>query len=147
VTGLYGRSVPTVRWPLRRLAAWVVLGEVLVVGAFLAAAWKIWADHQPAKLATPGVAVTSPPPLWQQTARAEPSIPASSFSPPAGSPVPSPGLDQGPPLSDRLMRLANQEAASLESLQWQALNTIVGWARAYIDRVIWPAVEKAEKAG
>ena len=128
---------------IRNPLTWIVVAEVIVVAALIVLAWN----------AVASVARTS--------AQEAVAVQAGS-APPTESPVPDIGALGGPqdttsrPLPGlnvdpafwlgRLIAL-NQGQADFEQLEWQLVHTAAGAAQRYLETVVLPSVQGAEKAG
>ena len=125
----------------RRVLAFLVAGELAVVGGLGALAWHIWQQGQPPG---GGRAATSLPAL-QQGASPQPS-PATTM--PASlqpSAAPTPGLRTDPQFLSRATLDINREEAALEQLEWRIVHGATDGIRAYIERVVLPAVSRAQR--
>lgn len=127
------------RW-LRQPLTWMVAAEIVVVGALAGVAWHelAAAGHGSAPLILPA---TSTP---EDTS--VPDVPADAISPPGASSVPLlPGLNVDPAFwRDRLAGL-NEAEAQFEALEWRIIHSAMDTVRRYVDTVVVPAVERAEK--
>jgi hypothetical protein len=129
---------------LRRPLPWMVLGEVLLVTGFLAAAWHVWQDAQrpspavaPAQAPRTRAPATSPP--------AGTSAPAPSRSP--ASPPPGGGVRTDPAFIDQQLSVLNKDESAFESAEWQLTRAVVDWSRRYLEQVVLPQVRAAAGAG
>jgi hypothetical protein len=129
----------------------MVVIEVALVVAFLAAAWHVWNDRQrppiPSSAAlssTAGAPSTSRrPPLPSRSPRSMPSPPAGASPLPAPGQGPVPGLSNDPAFAQQQMQRIGSDQSRLEALEWQAIDSVVGWVRRYVDQVVVPALETA----
>ena len=129
------------RW-LRQPVTWMVAAEIVVVAAFGGVAWH--------ELAAAGQG--SAPLILPATSTPEdtsaPDVPADAISPPGASSVPLlPGLNVDPAFwRDRLGGL-NEAEAQFEALEWRIIHSAMDTVRRYVDTVVVPAVERAERGG
>ena len=140
--------VPRLRLPLpallRRPLAWLVAAEVVVCVALVGAAWHL--------VATTAVAAATAPALPSAVAAPAPSdSPPPAFAQPGGAPSPHPTARPGLGLDGRflggLLDGLNADQAAFENGEWSALQALSVAIRLYIERVMVPAVEKAERSG
>jgi hypothetical protein len=124
-----------VRAPL----AWMVIGEVMVVGALIAVAWHALAGATSSSAAAP---LLFPPVA---------ASPADSALPGAGVPVaegstrgPAPGLNLGVGFWRLRLGSLNRDEAAFEALEWRITHAVMNAARDYIETVVLPAVKRAE---
>lgn len=130
---------------LRRPLPWMLLGEVLLVTAFLAAAWHVWQDGQ---RAVPPVASARAP-----RTRAPETPPPAGASPPAAlpspgspspaSPSPGSGLRTDPAFIDQQLSALNKDEAAFERAEWAMTGAVVSWSRRYLDQIVLPQVRAA----
>lgn len=138
------RRLPSLRQLGRRPLTWLFVAEALVVLAFAYAAWKVVESHLGSR----------PPAAWSalpglgSLPQPVPSPAAAGPSPPAtaGTRVtagPTPGLSRTVPFGHRL----NSDYAAWYDSEWRLTSVIAGWMRAYVEHVIVPAIERAERDG
>ena len=135
---------------MRRPLAWLIAFEILVVAALAAATYHVVATHGHG----PPTAATAPlPPARKATPKAISKPPAPVRAPattptPAPTPRsagPAPGLTFDPAFWAGQLQRANHDQHALEQLQWQATSAVTGWVRSYVNQVLLPAVQEAEK--
>ena len=118
---------------------WVVLLEVGLLFALFAVSWRVYQAQRPgagASAASPAAAAPSP------VAAAPPSPrPASPHPTPRSAAVVAPPV--GFPVD---LAQLNRDQAGLERAETRVLMAIVSTARNYLDRVVVPAVVRAERA-
>lgn len=120
----------------------MVVAEIVVVGALAGVAWHevTAADRAPAPLILPA---TSPP-----EDRSAPNVPADALSPPGATSVPQlPGLNVDPAFWRQRLAGLNGAEAQFEALEWRIIHSAMDTVRRYVDTVVVPAVERAEKGG
>lgn len=127
----------------RRPIAWMVAAEIIVVASLTGLAW-----HELA-----GAGRAGPPPLVLPATStphdtAAPDVPADAIQPPAQSaPLLLPGLNVDPAFwRDRLVGL-NAAEAQFEALEWKIVHSAMQTVQRYVDTVVVPAIEHAEKGG
>jgi hypothetical protein len=135
---------------MRRPLAWLIVLEILVVAALAAATYHVVATRWNA--APSGVAAAPTP---SPTAKAAPlptprRATATPTPPPASSPTPrpsgpAPGLNLDPAFWAGQLGRVNRDQNALEQLQWRVTTAVTNWVRAYVDRVLLPAVREAER--
>lgn len=127
---------------LRRPLFWMIAAEVVVVTILLVAAWHFFDSYRhgmsaaPAGLArAPGRSVPGP--------ASSPKVSASSPASP-GNPVPSaaPTRVTGLPFD---IKALNSDAAGWERQQERLAALLTRALRAYVETVVVPAVERAER--
>ena len=130
---------------LRHRLALVVAAEVLIVVAFCAAAWHVWHSRQvgsrPAARQPPPA--TSPAPTSIPSVQAPPTVPG--LSPPPVRSGPTPGVRTDGDFLLRQMRDLNHDQSALEGAEWRAVKAVIDAARSYLQTVVLPAVERAER--
>jgi hypothetical protein len=125
-----------VRSPL----AWLVAVELVVVGALVAVAWNVVAS---ANRAAP------PPVAGAQLATDDPGtdlpqLPQLNTSPERG---PLPGLAVDPGFWRERLAQLNGDQAFLEQLEWEIVHSAESAAERYVETVVLPAIQRAERAG
>ncbi|HZV49854.1 MAG TPA: hypothetical protein VFD49_08800 [Candidatus Dormibacteraeota bacterium] len=125
--------VPALRL-LRRPLLWAVIVETALVAAAVGVGWRIVVGRSGP--APPPVARPAPPPAPSPS-----SLPAL----PAVSPGPSPGLRQDPGFVLDQMDTLNRIESELERLEWRAVDGIARAIRAYLERVVLPAVSPGDR--
>jgi hypothetical protein len=124
-----------VRAPL----TWMVMAEVVVVGALIAVAWHAFAGATSSSAADP---LSFPPAA---------ASPADTALPGAGVPVaegstrgPVPGLNLGIGFWRLRLGTLNRNEAAFEALEWRITHAVMSAAHDYIETVVLPAVRRAE---
>jgi hypothetical protein len=118
----------------------MVAAEIVVVGALAIVAWHevTAAGQAPAPLILPA---TSTP-----TDTSAPDVPADALSPPDATSVPLlPGLNVDPAFWRERLAGLNGAEAQFEALEWRIIHSAMDAVRRYVDTVVVPAVERAEK--
>jgi hypothetical protein len=126
---------------------WLALAELLIVGALVAALWHAWEARQP----PPAVAAAPPPALGPGAGRRPPPRPSvaptvlpTNLAPPAG---PTPGIRTDPDFLARQMNELNRVEAAFAEVEWRATKATADAIQHYLDHVVLPAVERAERGG
>jgi hypothetical protein len=130
---------------MRRPLAWLIAFEILVVAALAAATYHVVATRWHGPAAAAAVAAAPLPPGRKATPKAtsRPSAPAPAPTPrPTGPP---PGLTFDPAFWAGQLQRVNHDQQALEQLQWQVTGAVTGWVRSYVNHVLLPAVQQAEK--
>src|SRR6267378_1032034 len=110
---------------LRSPLTWMVVAEFVVVGVLVVVAWTaVTAATRPA-LASP----TNQLPDSSSDSSALPDLPV--LTPGARGPLPGLNLDQ----------------ALLAQLEWRIVHTAMDAMKRYLETVVLPAVQRAEKSG
>lgn len=129
---------------MRRPLALLILLEIAVVAALATATHQVIATRwhsPPATAARPATAVPRSRPAGPRPAASRP--PAVTPAPaPRG---PAPGLTTDPAFWNQQLQRVNSDQAELAGLQARAVRAVTDWVRAYVDRVLLPAVREAEK--
>jgi hypothetical protein len=125
---------------LRHPVALMVAAEMVVVAALAAVTW-----HEVSSVVTPEPPVVVRGPSVPADTAA-PDVPADALAPPAISALRLlPGLNVDPAFwRDRLAALNGAEA-QLEALEWRIVHSAMDTVRRYVDTVLLPALERAEK--
>jgi len=121
---------------------WMVLGEVVVVAALVAVSWHVLAGG----LHTVG-SVTSPATVApEDTAPPDESI--SVVNPPSPSAAPPlPGLNVDPAFWRLRLAALNDAEVQVEALEWRIVRSAMDTIHRYLETVVLPAVERAERGG
>ena len=121
---------------------WMVVAEAGLIGCAVAAGWHVLEARRhhspPVAAAVPGA--TSPGEHSPSPRPASP--PPSQHSPtprPPGSAAPRPAPGTGFELDS-----VNRDQAAWAGREWQILEMLTRASRAYLERVVVPAVERAE---
>jgi hypothetical protein len=124
---------------LRSPLTWMVVAEFVVVGALVVVAWTaVTAASRPA-LASP----TNQLPGSPSDSSALPDLPVLT----PGARGPLPGLN----LESRFWRTRlaelNRDQALLAQLEWRIVHSAMDAMKRYLETVVLPAVQRAEKSG
>jgi len=131
-----GRRSPA--WLLKRPLTWLVAAEIIVMLAFFALAWHL--------LQTPSRAL---PPLALPRPLATPS-PARSDSvgaavQPSPRPTPQAALATDLPTWIAQLGFINRDQAAWQKAEWNLLQAAVKAIRDYMEKVVLPAIRRAEE--
>ena len=122
----------------RSILVLLVAGELAVVGGLGAVAWHVWQQSQ---APNPG----GPPVSMPAVASPRPS-PSATMTVPVGPTVaPTPGLRTDPAFLDQVTIDINREELALEQLEWQIIHGSMDAVRAYIQKVVLPAIARAQR--
>lgn len=127
----------------RRPLAWIVAAETVVCVALIATAWHLVATTAAAAAPAAGLPVIaaapapgdSPPAVAAQASSAAAAIPAR------------PATATGGTFLGGLLEGLNRDQAAFENGEWSALQAFSGAITLYIERVMVPALERAEATG
>src|SRR6266705_4547044 len=124
----------------RKPLTWMVLAECSVMVALLVVGWRIVAG------AGDGAPLTSwfPPAIGQPSA--SPPL-LSPLQPPAAARGPVPGLNVDPGFWRKRLTDLNRDTSTIQALEWKVAHAVMTTARGYLETVILPAVERAERRG
>jgi hypothetical protein len=121
---------------------WMVLGEIVVVVALVGVAWHMVAGmaHNP----------VAPLVLPSETAApndtAAPDVTPDVLNPPDPNTAPLlPGLNVDPAFWRLRLAALNGAEAQVEALEWRIVHSAMDTIRRYVDSVVVPAVERAER--
>lgn len=125
---------------IRSPLAWLVAAECMVVAALIAVAWTvIAAGNRPSP-----PAAGDAPTVSSDSSSDVPQIPQVESSPVRG---PLPGLALDPAFwRDRLGEL-NGDQAYLEQLEWLIVHDAQVAAERYVETVVVPTIQRAERGG
>jgi hypothetical protein len=126
---------------LRTPLTWLVLAEFVVVSALVMLVWSA--------VGAAGGPVLASPAIQQPDASADPSA-----SPPPGQPGvtrpsqgPVPGLNTNSYFWRVRLAELNREQVYFEQLEWQVVHSAMDAMQRYLDTVVIPSIQRAERAG
>jgi hypothetical protein len=128
----------------RQVLGLLVAGELAVVGGLVVAAWHVWQENHPP--AAGGAAVSPPsslPPPRGGPPRPSPS--ATVAAPLQPTAAPTPGLRTDPMFLGQATLDINREEAAFQQLEWRIVQGATDGTRAYIQRVVLPAISRAQR--
>ena len=134
---------------LSRPLTYLVLGECCVLIALGVAVWHLIPHPAPQSRAalTPAPPGAAPAPAPEarpaQPPPAAPHPPPSSRPPSMGSATAAAGRD--PAFWAERLKTLNRDQSELQQSQWRLLDAALGAARGYLDEVVVPAVERAQR--
>jgi hypothetical protein len=126
---------------IRNPLTWMVVAELVVVTALVALAWT--AIAQPARPAVASSALDAGGPVTQDAASPIPSLPG--VGKPGSNPAP-PGLNVDPAFWLNRLQGLNRDQVYFEQLEWRLVHTAMDAARRYLETVVLPSVQRAERA-
>jgi hypothetical protein len=122
--------------------------ETLLVAGLGAVAWEVWHSRQepPRSASTPSVA------LPRQTGQRPPPASPGPSTPPTPGPSPgaagpAPGYRSDAGFLARQLRDVNRDQAALENVEWRLVKAAMQGMKGYIEKVVVPAMERAERGG
>ena len=127
---------------LRRPLVWMIAAEAIVVSILLGAAWHFYESYRRSPAATPPAVAKAPAVRATVTVaspRATPPSPARTPKPPSAAPA-RPGI--GLPFD---IQALNGDAADWERKEERVAMALTGALRVYVEAVVVPAVERAER--
>ena len=125
---------------IRSPLTWLVVAEMVVVGALLVVAWNVVGSSlRPAA----GALAQVTPPVGTDDTSPLPDIPGLTGQAGRG-PLPGLNLDSAFWRS-RLVEL-NRDQVLLAQLEWRLVHAAMGAAESYVREVVLPAVRRAERA-
>lgn len=127
---------------IRTPLTWLVIAEFLVVGVLIVLAWQLVASAvRPASASVPASAPAVDPSSAPDSPL--PDLPVIG-KPPAG---PMPGLNLDSPFWRSRLAQLNEEQVFFERLEWQVVHTAITSMERYIQVVVVPAIQRAERGG
>ncbi|TME25518.1 MAG: hypothetical protein E6I68_01970 [Chloroflexi bacterium] len=118
----------------------MILAEVVVVGALVAVAWSVVGAAARPAVAVPEVAAPDAAPA---DSAAMPDIPSITGQASRG---PLPGLNLSPSFWRARLAELNRDEVWMAQVQWRIVHAAMGAARDYVEKVVLPAVRRAEGA-
>ena len=129
---------------IRTPLTWLVIAELLVVGVLIVLAWQLVASAvRPASAASSVPAVAPAADTGSSADSPLPDLPAIG-KPPAG---PMPGLNLDSEFWRARLAQLNQDQVFFERLEWQVVHTAIASMERYIQVVVVPAIQRAERGG
>lgn len=125
---------------LRSPLTWMVFAELVVVATLIAVAWSIVSAGARPALASPVAAL---PDASSDAAPPLPEVPV--VAPGSRGPVPGLNLDSRF-WRARLARL-NYDQAVFVDVEWRLIHSAMNAMRRYLETVVLPAIQRAERAG
>jgi hypothetical protein len=128
----------------RQVLGLLVAGELAVVGGLVAVAWHVWQENHPPVAG--GAALSPPaglPPLRGGPPRPSPS--ATVAAPLRPSAAPTPGLRTDPLFLGQATVDINREEVAFQQLEWRIVQGTTDGTRTYIQRVVLPAISRAQR--
>jgi hypothetical protein len=126
---------------------WLALAELLIVGVLVAVLWHTWEARRPPQAvaaAPPRALAPGPGQQSQPQPSAAPSVLPTNLAPRAG---PTPGIRTDPDFLARQMNELNRVEAAFAEVEWRATKATADGIQQYLDHVVLPAVERAERGG
>ena len=126
---------------LRNPLTWLVLAEFVVVGVLIVLAWNAVAGAVRPALASP--VLQTAPDNGSSTDSPLPDLPVVTKGPPG----PAPGLNVDSAFWRERLAQLNQDQVYFEQLEWRIVRSALDAAERYVQAVVVPAVQRAERGG
>lgn len=123
---------------LRSPLTWMVVAELIVVSALIAVAWTVVSAASRPAVAAPAVVV---PDSSGDVASPLPEFPIVTQGPRG----PLPGLNLDSRFWRTRLAQLNRDQALFVQLEWRLIHSAMDAIRGYLDTVVLPAIERAEK--
>jgi hypothetical protein len=124
---------------IRNPLTWMVIAEIVVVTALIVLAWNALASVSRPGLASPLGSSSGAP---AATASPLPDLP--SITRPAST-APLPGLNVDPVFWLSRLQALNRDQVFFERLEWRLVHSATDAAQRYLETVVLPSVERAER--
>jgi hypothetical protein len=122
---------------------WMVIAELVIVTALILVAWSTVASALPPALGSPSL----PPASAATTGDASSSLPdLAAGVQPAGR-GPAPGLNVDSAFWRSRLDALNRDQVGFEQLEWHLTRTALDAAQRYLETVVLPSVQSAERPG
>ncbi len=128
---------------IRTPLTWLVVAEFVVVGTLIVLAWHAVAGAVTPVLASPILAPPADTGASPAAGSSLPSLPGAARHP-RGAP---PGLNVDPAFWRGRLAQLNQEQVFLEQLEWRIVHSAMTAMERYIDAVVIPSIQRAERGG
>lgn len=125
---------------IRSPLTWMVVAEMVVVGALIALAWNAVGSAVRPAVANP--AVVAPDPATRDTS----SLPDIASVVGQSTRGPLPGLNTGAAFWRARLAELNREEAWVAQLEWRLVHAAMVAARDYVEKVVLPSITRAERA-
>jgi hypothetical protein len=120
----------------------MVIAEVVVISTLVMLAWSAMAAAvKPAVASSPLQPSTA---VDTSTSSPLPDVPSSTQSSGRG---PAPGLNLDAFFWRDRLDVLNRDQVFFEQLEWKLIHSAMGAAQRYIDTVVLPSIQRAEKPG
>ena len=122
---------------IRSPLTWLVVAELVVVGALIVAAWTVIGAAARPALASPSLG---------QPVATDDSSPLPQF-PETGTPGlrgPLPGLNLNSVFWRERLQQLNRDQAAFERLEWQVIHAAMDAMHRYLETVVLPSIRAAE---
>ena len=129
---------------IRTPLTWLVIAEFLIVGVLIVLAWQLVASAVRPASAASSVQASAPAVDTGSAADSPlPNLPVIGKLP-AG---PMPGLNLGSAFWRSRLAQLNEDQVFFERLEWQVVHTAIASMERYIQVVVVPAIQRAERGG
>jgi hypothetical protein len=125
---------------IRSPLTWLVVAEVVVVGALIVVAWNVIGAVARPAMASPSLGLpaatddSSPPPDFPETGT-------------PGLRGPLPGLNLNSAFWRQRLQQLNRDQAGFQQLEWRVVHAAMDAIRRYVETVVLPSLRQAERAG
>jgi hypothetical protein len=126
---------------LRTPLTWLVIAEFVVVGALVVLVWSAVGAAGNPVLASPSIQQPGP----SGDAAVSPLADLPPVTKPSQGPVP--GLNTNTYFWRVRLAELNREQVYFEQLEWQVVHSAMDAMQRYIDTVVIPSIQRAERAG
>ena len=125
---------------IRSPLTWLVVAEMVVVGALLVVAWSLAGSFWRPQAAAPAQAAEPAP---SDDSSPLPDIPGLTGQRSRG---PLPGLNLDSAFWRQRLLALNRDQVLLAEVEWRVVHAAMGAAESYVRDVVLPAVRRAESA-
>ncbi len=126
---------------IRKPITWMVAAEIVVVAALVVASWYFLAGVRPSSDLQSLLLPSSSP-----QADTAASIPPDALAPPQPAAMPLvPGLNVDPAFWRKRLEALNGAQAQFVELEWRVVHSAMDSMRRYIETVVLPSIERAER--
>lgn len=127
---------------IRTPLTWLVVAELIVVGALIAVAWNVaGAAARGAAQGAPSFSVSLP------TDTADSPLPDIPQTGTPGLRGPLPGLNLDSVFWRLRLQQLNRDQVILEQLEWRIVHGAMDALQRYLETVVMPSIQAAEKSG
>lgn len=126
---------------IRAPLTWLIVAEFVVVGALVVLVWSAVGAAGNPVLASPSIQQPGP----SGDATASPAMDLPPVTKPSQGPLP--GLNTNSYFWRVRLAELNREQVYFEQLEWQVVHSAMDAMQRYIDTVVVPSIQRAERAG
>lgn len=125
------------KW-IRHPLTWIVIAELVVLSALIAASWSLVSGAKPA-LASPVIRL---PGVAEPREAPPPEAPAKTQA----QKGPLPGLNLDSAFWQTRLRELNRDQAYFEQLEWRIVHAAMDAVKRYLDSIVLPSLRRAAGA-